>query len=199
MKFDNQKKINIKKNKKFKNNTFALKYTSVSNKKLSKFIMDERIRNKKELNGLYEISNLDKKEDLEIIKKIYEAGKNNEKQDRWMGKYNTQNIKYNIKKLVELSQIIKIHYNRGTIIQEIEKKLSLSFKDTKKAKMVALIYKMLIELPKYTKNDEVVKKYIQIEKFIRGTGCKMKDFFNLNYELEKQQEVLFKSIMRRIR
>lgn len=197
--FDNQRKINIKKNKKFKNNTFALKHENISNQKVSKFIMDKRIRNKKELNNLYQISSLDKEEDLENIKKIYETGKMYEKQDRWMKGDNEKNIKYNIKKLVELSQIVKIRYNRGSIMQEIEKNLSLTFKDTKKTKMVALIYKMLIELPRYTKNDEVIKKYIQIEKFIRGTGCKMKDFFNLNYELEKQHEILYKSIIRRIR
>lgn len=170
----------------------------LSNKNNTKILMQKQVLKNKEYNDLVEISNLDKEQDLKSIKILHENMIKNEKQDIWMGKRSDKNIKFNLKKLIELSSLLKIKYYRNTLMHNIEERLYLEFRDRKKAKLISVLYKIIFELPSYKNDQDVVKKYMQVERLLSGSGCKLKDFFSFNFDLENQQKFLFNKLKKRI-
>ncbi|MCT4585830.1 MAG: hypothetical protein N4A54_12965 [Peptostreptococcaceae bacterium] len=200
MKKENLSRDNIDKEReqsdKFKNIKKQSLY--LSNKDNTKILMQKQVLKNKEYNDLVGISNLDKEEDIKSIRILHENMIKHEKQDIWMGKRSEKNVKFNLKKLIELSSLLKIKYYRNSLMGDIEKKLYMEFKDRKKAKLISVLYKMIFELPSYKNDEAVMKKYMQVERLLSGTGCKLKDFFSFNFDLEKQQKFLFKKLKKRI-
>lgn len=102
----------------------------------------------------------------------------------------------NIKGLIQMVNFFKCYDPR---LDKREEKVKLDDKLMNKIEKnnrneVDLIIKMIMALPSYNGNDQIISLYMKVQNFLISSGCNLKELFKYNGDVKKQKEIIFKSI-----
>ncbi|MCT4593100.1 MAG: hypothetical protein N4A57_02340 [Anaeromicrobium sp.] len=107
-----------------------------------------------------------------------------------------ESMNKDIKGLVQMVNFFKSYDPR---LDKREEKVKLDDKlmkmDEKKHRNeVDYIIKMIMALPNYEGNNEVISQYMKVQNFLISSGCNLSDLFKYNGHVKKQKEIILKAI-----